>query len=235
MPTSVPDPAIPLSGDMHMVARILRAEPGAFEALMRRFNRVLFRTARSVLKDDAEAEDAVQDAYLLAYRALPTFRAEASLSTWLTRIVLNVCLGRQRKSARRAEIVELQFDRESGQPDGSGLAGNAPWEEPEVAAIRTETRRLLERKIDELPEAFRTVFVLRELEEMSVEEVAGVLGIPEATVRTRHFRGRAMLREALSREIDFAMEDAFSFDGERCDRIVAKVLGALSDDGPEAS
>ncbi|WP_026354666.1 RNA polymerase sigma factor [Massilia niastensis] len=234
MPTPASDQTLPLSGDMQLVARILRAEPGAFEALMRRFNRVLFRTARSVLKDDAEAEDAVQDAYLLAYRALPAFRADASLSTWLTRIVLNVCFGRRRKSARRAEIVELQFDWESGRPDDRALAG-PPEEEPDVAAIRSETRRLLERKIDELPEAFRTVFVLRELEEMGIEEVAGVLGIPEATVRTRHFRGRAMLREALSREIDVAMADAFSFDGERCDRIVASVLGALSGDGAAGS
>jgi RNA polymerase sigma-70 factor, ECF subfamily len=107
-------------------------------------------------------------------------------------------------------------------------------ESPDSAAMRAETRRLLERKIDELPEAFRTVFVLRALEEMTVEEVSAVLGIPEATVRTRYFRSRSMLREALSRELDFTLEEAFSFDGERCDRIVAGVMKRVLTSGKGA-
>jgi RNA polymerase sigma-70 factor (ECF subfamily) len=232
MLTPAPDQDAAISSDMLLVARVLRGDQGGFEVLMRRHNRMLFRTARSILKDDSEAEDALQDAYLLAYRALPKFRSEASLSTWLTRIVLNVALGRQRKSARRAEIVELQCSREFEPSQGDTLPDSAHNEEPEMAAIRAQTRRILERKIDDLPEAFRTVFVLRELEEMSVEEVSSALGIPEATVRTRHFRGRSLLRESLSRELDFALEDAFSFDGERCNRIVDSVIERLSDSEP---
>ena len=100
--------------------------------------------------------------------------------------------------------------------------------QPERAAMRADARRLLEQKIDELPAAFRTVFVLRALEEMSVEETAACLGIPEATVRTRFFRARSMLRESLSREFDYALEGAFGFDGERCDRIVARTLTRLA-------
>jgi RNA polymerase sigma-70 factor (ECF subfamily) len=106
---------------------------------------------------------------------------------------------------------------------------DSPPELPERAALRSETRRLLEAKIDELPDAFRTVFVLRAIEDMSVEESAAVLDIPEATVRTRFFRAKGMLRESLSREIDLAHGDAFSFAGARCDRIIANVMARLAD------
>lgn len=223
-----------VSNDMLLVSSILQGDQGGFEVLMRRHNRMLFRTARSILKDDSEAEDALQDAYLLAYRALPRFRGQASLSTWLTRIVLNTAMGRQRKNTRRAEIVELQCVGDFEPLQGEMSADGVHHEEPEMAAIRAETRRLLEKKIDDLPEAFRTVFVLREIEEMSVEEVSSALGIPEATVRTRHFRGRSMLRESLSREMDFALAEAFSFDGERCNRIVAGVMQRLFGSDPSA-
>ena len=114
------------------------------------------------------------------------------------------------------------------QIDAQADASATRLEEPQAAAMRAQTRRLLERKIDELPESFRTVFMLREVEEMTVEEASEALGIPEATVRTRHFRGRSMLRESLSREVDFALDDAFGFDGARCDRIVASVLARLA-------
>jgi RNA polymerase sigma-70 factor (ECF subfamily) len=228
MLTSAPTQDAAAPGDNALVERVLDGDTDAFTVLMRRHNRLLFRTARSILKDDAEAEDVLQDAYLLAFRGLARFRGEASLSTWLTRIVLNVALGRQRKNSRRAEII--QFDSAGPlEPAEYGLpSGGACEEEPEMAAIRAETRQLLEKKIDELPEAFRTVFVLREIEDLSVEQVGAALGIREATVRTRHFRGRALLRASLSRELDFAMQEAFSFDGERCDRIVDGVVERLS-------
>ncbi|KQZ27570.1 RNA polymerase sigma factor [Duganella sp. Root1480D1] len=187
----------------------------AFEQLMRRHNRALYRTARSIVKDDAEAEDVLQEAYLLAFRAMQNFRAEASMSTWLTRIVINEAIGRTRR--RSAEIIPLDVEE----------AMDESHEQPEQALLRSEARRLIERKIDGLPDSFRTVFVLRALEEMSVEETAACLDIPQATVRTRYFRARGLLREALSRELDVALEDAFAFDGARCDRIVANVLERL--------
>ena len=195
---------------------------------MRRYNQKLYRTARSILKDDAEAEDAVQEAYLIAYRSLAGFRGDATLSTWLVRIVVNESLGRLRKRKRDAEIIRLGHDRRWKRDDAlETTMDEAPFEQPERAALRAETRRLLEAKIDLLPEAFRTVFMLRAVEEMSVEETAAALGIPEPTVRSRFFRARGLLRESLAREIDIAVEDAFAFAGERCDRIVAQVLARL--------
>jgi RNA polymerase sigma-70 factor, ECF subfamily len=188
-----------------------------FEALMRRHNRMLFRTARAILRNDAEAEDALQDAYIQAYRSLGEFRGEAQVSTWLARIVANQALMRLRKQVRRADILPI---------DPSATAENVEtdMERPEAAAQRAQMRHLLEAQIDALPDTYRTVFMLRAVEEMSVEETAAVLDLPAATVRTRLFRARAMLREGLAQKIDLACEDAFSFDGERCDRIVAGVM-----------
>jgi len=193
-------------------------DPAAFEQLMRRHNRALYRTARSIVKDDSEAEDVLQEAYILAFRGMQNFRGESSMATWLTRIVINEAIARTRRSSK-AEIIQL---------DGETVMDERN-EQPEQALLRGEARRLIEQKIDGLPDAFRTVFVLRALEEMSVEETAACLDIPEATVRTRYFRARGLLREALSRELVIALEDAFAFDGARCDRVVANVLKRLQD------
>lgn len=217
----------PAASDQALVARLVAGDTAAFEPLMRRYNRLLFRTARSIVQDDSEAEDVLQSAYLQAFSTLSSFRGEARLSTWLVRIVMNEALARVRKTQRRAEIIQLEAYMNDDHVDAQTEAGAGSFEEPQAAAMRAQTRRLLERKIDELPEAFRTVFMLREVEEMTVEEASGALGIPEATVRTRHFRGRSMLRESLSREVDFALAEAFGFDGARCDRIVASVLGRV--------
>lgn len=213
----------PLS-DLEIVSRIAAGDTAAFELLMRRYNRTLYRTARSIMREDAEAEDVLQEAYLLAYRGIKGFRGDAKLSTWLTRIVVNEAVARSRKANRRAQVISLDGDVEQ---NGEPFMCETPGEQPEHAAMRSEARRLLEKHIDRLPDVFRSVFVLRALEEMSVEETADCLDIPEATVRTRFFRARGLLREALSREIDFAYEEAFAFDGMRCDRIVAGVLDRL--------
>jgi RNA polymerase sigma-70 factor (ECF subfamily) len=203
-----------------------KAELEAFEALMRRHNRMLFRTARAILRDDAEAEEALQDAYLKAYRALDQFRGESKISTWLVRITANEALMRLRKRARTAEIVELHASPVSDE------VAMRKEEQPENLAARKQLRSLLESKIDALPEAFRPVFILRGLEEFSVEETAAALEIPEATVRTRFFRARSLLREALSNEIDLVFDEAFGFAGARCDRVVAHVLARLSEETP---
>ena len=216
------------ASDTEIIRRALAGDRNAFELLMRRYNRPLYRTARSIVKDDAEAEDVLQDAYLLAFHNLGTFRGESTLSTWLTRIVVNNAIARSRKMARCAEIIAISSD-----VDWETYPANPPMHQgltelPEQATERMEMRRLVEKKIDDLPETFRTVFMLRALEEMSVEDTASCLGIPEATVRTRYFRAKGLLREALSQEMDFALEGAFSFDGARCDRIVASVLARLA-------
>ena len=194
---------------------------------MRRHNTRLFRAARAILKDDAEAEDALQDAYLEAYRHIGEFRGDSQLSTWLTRIVITRALMRLRKEKRHRNVVSID-SRET--PDGDRLEADVQDEsaEPPVETVwRGELRKVIEARIDDLPLPFRTVFVLREIEDMTAAETAEALGIPEATVRSRHFRARAMLRASIARDVDVAAADAFSFDGERCDRIVGNVLARL--------
>jgi len=215
--------------DPELAQRIASGDKDAFELLMRRHNQVLYRTARSILKDDAEAEDAAQEAWLLAYRAIGNFRGDAKLSTWLVRIVVNEAISRRRKRSRGAEVIQLNGEAQEDREAVEENVNQTLPEQPEHAARRAQTRRLLEAKIDDLPDAFRTVFVLRALEELSVEEAAVALGIPEATVRSRFFRARGLLREALSKEIDLAYGDAFAFAGARCDRIVAGVMAKLDE------
>jgi RNA polymerase sigma-70 factor (ECF subfamily) len=208
------------------LARLVAAgDTAAFEAVMRRHNRMLFRTARAILRDDAEAEDALQEAYLQAYGSMAGFRGSAKLSTWLARIVANEALMRVRKRTRRAAIVPLQ----AGVPaeELEQIPDTDMDETPERVAQRVEMRRLLECEIDSLPDEYRVVFVLRVVEELSVEETAGALGIPAATVRSRLFRARSLLRESLASKVDLACEEAFTFAGDRCDRIVVNVLARL--------
>jgi len=208
-----------------LAGRAAHGDSAAFEALMRRHNRMLFRTARAILRDDAEAEDALQEAYLQAYRSLGSFRGDAQVSTWLARIVANEALQRLRKQTRRADIVPLQ---PAAAAELEQVTDSDMDKAPDMTAARHEMRRVLESQIDALPEAYRTVFMLRAVEELSVQETATVLGLPPATVRTRLFRARSLLREALAQKIDVACEDAFSFAGERCDRVVASVLARLN-------
>ncbi|MBU6484328.1 MAG: RNA polymerase sigma factor [Betaproteobacteria bacterium] len=231
---ATPDPRPPLeaSTESESSPTVGPGSHAAFEALMRRHNRRLFRTARAILRDDATAEDALQDAYVAAFRAFEGFRGEAQLSTWLTRIVVNQSLQMLRKSGRERVVVPI--DRvDDGSPDPiDAIADESPQGTPEDAMLRSELRRLIERRIDDLPAGFRTVFVLREVEEMTVEETARCLDLPEATVRTRLFRAKARLREALASELDVAAQGVFAFDGDRCDRIVAAVLRRIAP-GPD--
>lgn len=215
--------------DSEIARRIAAGDRDALQLMMRQYNQMLYRTARSILKDDSEAEDAVQDGYILAYGAIGDFRGDAKLSTWLVRIVANVALQRVRKSTRRAKVVQLHEPTGHRSDSAETNMTEDTAEQPESTALRAETRRLIERKIDELPDAFRTVFVLRALEEMTVEDVATTLDVPPATVRTRYFRAKGLLREALAREIDFSFGDAFACAGARCDRLTVGVLTRLSD------
>lgn len=213
--------------DGELAQRIAAGDQQAMCVLMRRHNQALYRAARSILHDDGEAEDVVQETYVHAYQAMHSFRGEAKLSTWLTKIAINEALGRARKQRRRAEIIKLDSGPEMQDDSLEPVVQQASSEPPESAALRAEVRRLIEGKIDQLPDAFRSVFVLRALEEMSVDETADCLDLPAATVRTRYFRAKGLLREALAREIDFNFETAFGCAGPRCDRIVAAVLTRL--------
>lgn len=219
-----PVPTAPeVLSDAELAARIAGRDEAAFEVLMRRHNGKLFRVARAILKDDAEAEDVLQDAYLDAYRHIASFRGTAHLTTWLTRIVVNHALMRLRRKKGSGNVVSLDEWHDT-RPGREADMADDKSESPASATLRVEIRRLLERKIDELPLAFRVVFVMREVDDMTAEDIATALSVPAATVRTRLFRARALLREALAREMDSAALDVFGFDGARCDRIVATVL-----------
>ena len=215
--------------DPGIARRIVAGDRAAFELLMRRHNRRLYRMARATLRNDAEAEDALQDAYLHAYRSMSQFRGESQLFTWLSRLVLNECFARLRRSARRQNVIPIVDAPDYVEHADATMTHND--DAPDQALARSQVRALLERKLDELPELFRVVFVLRSIEEMSVEETAQCLNIPEATVRSRHFRARGMLRESLAHAFDLAERDVFEFGGARCNRIVASVLSKIAGDG----
>lgn len=213
--------------DMEIARRLAGGDTAALEIVMRRNNQTLYRAARSILRNDEDAEEAVQDTYLKAYRAISAYKGGSKLSTWLTRIAINEALARRRKFQHRADLIQLHQSALISEP-AEGIQMQPISDSPESTVRRSEIRRLIEQHIDQLPEIFRSVFVLRALEEMSVEETAICLDLPEATVRTRYFRGRALMREAVAREIDLSYEEAFSFDGERCDRIVENVLARIA-------
>ena len=169
----------------------------------------------------------MQDAYLSAHRALPTFRLQSALRTWLTRIVINHALERLRRRKRNAAMVSIDSVIDLEARFDTAHTHSSMEDSPESSAIRGETRRLLEQCIDALPSAFRIVFVMRAVEEMSVEETAACLGIPEATVRTRYFRARQLLKSSLENDGSSGPREAFAFAGGRCDRIVRRVLSRL--------
>lgn len=221
-------PAAPseASSDAELVSLAVAGNDAAFAMIMRRYNRLLFRSARSILKNDDDTQDAVQEAYLRAWRALASFRSDAKLSTWLVRIAVNEALGRLRRSGARVIPLSASADVDGETPEMQMQAN--PDDQPESTAMRAQVRQQIEARIDTLPDQYRTVFMLRGVEELTVEEVAVVLDIPEATVRSRFFRARGILREGLSRDIDMAIGDAFSFAGLRCDRIVEGVLAKIT-------
>ena len=195
--------------------------------------RRLFRVARAILKDDEDAEDALQDAYLDAFRHMSDFKGDAQLGTWLTRIVVNQALMRLRRQKR--ERVVLPFhDPERGSEAPENRRRIAQRNLAPEGLLRAEMRRIIERRIDDLPLAFRTVFVMREVEDMTVQEIAEALVVAPATIRTRLFRARALLREALARDFDTATLNVFGFAGARCDRIVAAVLARVHAEGDQS-
>lgn len=210
--------------DTDVVKRIAAGDQDALTKLMRRYNQRLYRVARSILRNDADAEEAVQEAFYCAYRAMSQFRGEAALSTWLVRIVVNESKRRLRKINRLSTWLEFSSDAPLDDITADTNMDEHTSYQPEANLMHTQTRHILEKHIDRLPDVFRAVFVLRAVEELSVEETATCLGIPPATVRTRYFRSRALLRKTLRQEMGEEINEVFSFAGYRCDRIVAAVL-----------
>ena len=217
--------------DEEVVDRVLAGETALYEIIMRRYNQRLYRIARSIVRDDAEAEDVMQDAYVRAYQHLDQFSRLAPFSTWLTRIAVNESLAR----ARRRSRIE-QLDLEDGDPESPAnpveLRPN-----PEQSTSTAELGHLLEEALLSLPEQFRTVLMLRDVEELSTAETAETLGITEQNVKVRLHRARAMVRGWLFTRVGAKSREAFPFMGARCDRVVLSVFRALqtSEDSPAAT
>jgi RNA polymerase sigma-70 factor (ECF subfamily) len=205
--------------DAQLVERLRAGDSAMFELLMRRHNQQLYRAARAIVRDDAEAEDVVQQAYLQAFAHIDQFAGTARLSTWLTSIVVHEALHRRRHAGRAPLSLVEHTDEVADVSDAA--AG------PEETLDRRELARLLERTIDSLPELYRTVLVLRDVQELDTAETAACLGISAETVRVRLFRARALAKTELLERTGSAAGDVFAFDGERCDRIVAAVLAKL--------
>lgn len=211
-----------------LVRRARAGEREAFRCIMQHGNQRLYRIARGVVRDDAEAEDVVQEAYVRAFTGLDGFRGESSIYTWLTRIVLNEANGRLRKRRLNVGLEAL----ETAQKQGAHVImfpGGDPAASPEADTVRLQVRRVLEAAIDELPDDFRVVFVMRDVEGLNGAETAAALEIREETVKTRLHRARRLLREALADRLASTTADAFLFLGARCERITERVLARRED------
>jgi len=211
--------------DAELVRRVLARDADAFRTIMQRHNRRLYRIARSVLRNNAEAEDVVQEAYVSAFTHLASYRGESSLAAWLSRIAMNEALGRLRHRRHTVDIATLEETRTEAKIIQFPLT--APTDDPERTMAQRQILRLVEETTDDLPEAYRLVFVARVIEGMSVEETADLLDIKPETVKTRLHRARQLVREQLDKKIGPVLMDAFPFAGQRCERMTGAVLNRL--------
>jgi RNA polymerase sigma-70 factor (ECF subfamily) len=203
----------PELSDDELLRGCQRRDDDAVRELTRRYNRRLFRIARGILRDDAAAEDVVQETYVRVFTHLEQFRGDSSVGTWLVRIAMNLALGRIR--ARRPTVDIAVTAAESADPN------------PETEMANSELRTLLERAIDDLPDAFRTVFIARIVEGLSIQETAELLHVNPETVKTRVHRARRALRRSLEHQVGAKVTDAFAFDGARCARLTTNVINTL--------
>src|SRR5665213_3859097 len=211
--------------DEALVARARERDEAAVRVITTRYNRRLFRVARSILRDDAEAEDVVQETYARAFTGLDHFRGDAAFGTWITRIAMNDALGRLRK--RRPTVDWETYGENRSQAEIINFPGAATVNDPERLMAQSEIRVVLEQAIDELPDAFRCVFVARIVEGMTIEETADLFGLRAETVKTRLHRARHQLRDTLEKQLGPALTSTFPFGGGRCERMTAKVVQRL--------
>ena len=212
-----------LATDAEIVDRVRNGDTALFEILMRRHNQRVYRVARAVVKDENEAEDVMQQAYISAFTHLKQFENRSRFSTWLTRITVHEALSRRRK--QRAEEPLPDSDRDTSGMPMDTFATTTP--DPERQAYAGELRSLIETAVDALPEAYRTVFMLRDIEGLSTSETAEGLELGEEAIKTRLHRARAMVRRAVTAAVGGAARGAFDFHAVRCDRVVAAVLGQI--------
>lgn len=217
--------------DEELVAFARRGGESAVRELIRRNNRRLFRVARAVVRSDGEAEDIVQETYVRAFTGLDTFRGESRFATWLTRIAMNEALQRVRKRRPTAELSELETAAASeGRIIMFPISSTPPGADSEVG--RSQVRAFLEKAVDELPEAFRIVFILRDIEDMSTEETASQLCLRPETVKTRLHRARSLMRKAIEKHLSASFSELFPFDGARCEKMADRVIDRLRGGGP---
>jgi RNA polymerase sigma-70 factor, ECF subfamily len=214
--------------DTEVVERVRAGEAGLYELLMRRYNQRMFRMIRAVVNNDGEAEDVLQEAWVRAYEHLDQFEGRAGFATWITRIAFNEALARERKSRRWTPLEDPQGEI---MPEANRLQTTS--ETPEDQAMRTQLGQMLQVAVDALPVTYRTVFVLREVEQLSTLETAECLGLSEEAVKTRLHRSRALLRRELEGRVGAAVAEAYAFLGSRCDRMVARVMEQIG--GPSGS
>ncbi|MDF0664090.1 MULTISPECIES: RNA polymerase sigma factor [unclassified Rhizobium] len=200
----------------------------AIRAIIQRHNQRLFRTARAVIRNDAEAEDVVQASYIKAFANLAAFRGDAKLSTWLTRIALNEALGRVRARRNTIGLEEIDMQATSAGGEVVQFPSSLSATDPETELSRNQARQLLEQAVDELPDDFRAIFVLRDVEGMSTDEAASYLGIRPETAKTRLHRARKMMRQSIEKRLSGAFSALFPFDGARCAFMADRVVGALA-------
>ena len=211
-----------LLSDEDLVSLARERDEAAVRAITKRYNRRLFRIARSILRNDAEAEDVVQETYVRAFTGLDMFRGDAAFGTWITRIAMNEALGRLRR--RRPTVDWETYGANRSQAEIIHFPASAASSDPEKNMAQGQIRAVLEQAIDELPDAFRAVFVARIVEEMSVEETADLFGLQPETVKTRLHRARLLLRAELDKQLGPALTSSFPFDGRRCERMTETVV-----------
>lgn len=223
---SAPAPRIAVPpDDAELVRRALARDDTAFRTIMERNNRRLYRIARGILRNDAEAEDVVQEAYVNAFTHLDGFRGDSSLATWLARITVNEALGRLRRERPAVDLDTFEAQRNEAQI--IQFPQTVASDDPERTMAQREILQLVERATDNLPEIFRIVFITRVIEGMSVEETADLLGLRTETVKSRLHRARRLVREQLDKQIGPVLMDAFPFAGRRCERMTNAVMQRL--------
>jgi RNA polymerase sigma-70 factor, ECF subfamily len=217
---------VPTSADSELLERARKGD-AAFRTLIRRHDKYLYRIARSVLSDESEAEDAVQETFIRAFTGLPRFRGGATLRTWLTRIALNEAVRRSRSQRSLLDVDAIHAAQERSRRPIHSRSLTARERDPESGVAQSQIRKVLEKAIDHLPPAFRVVLILRDVEEISTRDTAKLLGIREETIKTRLHRARRLLREILGEQFASALKDVFPFERPRCDALVRRLLSRL--------
>jgi RNA polymerase sigma-70 factor (ECF subfamily) len=213
--------------DAEIVRRVCAGESALFEILMRRHNQRVYRVARAVVKDETEVEDVMQQAYINAFTHLHQFEERSQFSTWLIRIALHEAFGRRRKMQRTESVTGIQSNLDENRGELMDTIAS-PQADPERQAYAQELNRVLEAAVDTLPETYRTVFMLRDIEGLSTSETGEGLGLGEEAVKTRLHRARAMIRRAVTARIGAVATGSFQFHAPRCDRVVAAVLNVVA-------